>query len=366
MAHTLLHEWLSLPPGDWPPDHYTLLDTAPSAVTAAEVETRVLKRMDLLRQHQLRHPDLVTEGMNRLAQALICLSDPNARSAYDAERITKAIPVGSQPPPPIPPATFPENEPQSPSPKVKAPGRVKDSLKKRSPIKGDRTQVVEQMYEAELEPPPMMPNDGVRVVKWVAEVGSASQELPYEVVPESELIAAGDMPVAELRTETITPSPRWVYARLAVLRRTVRQWQDLKTSLGNPDEFLDSPARVILFLEALAALRPILPAVHGIVGPVGTVGGSVVAIVNQTFPLHTVRNLLPDQRQSVALDWKRGLAALKKEYDRLRTETQAQRSRPGRVRKRAMTRCLMRLPEVILYLLFASALVITIVRSVRR
>src|SRR5262245_12031578 len=39
--------------------------------------------MDRLRAHQLLHPDAVTEGMNRLAQALVCLTDPVARAAYD-------------------------------------------------------------------------------------------------------------------------------------------------------------------------------------------------------------------------------------------------------------------------------------------
>src|SRR5262245_6776032 len=41
--------------------------------------------MDLLRRHQLLHPELVTTGMNRLAQALICLTDPASKTAYDTE-----------------------------------------------------------------------------------------------------------------------------------------------------------------------------------------------------------------------------------------------------------------------------------------
>jgi hypothetical protein len=41
--------------------------------------------MERLRRYQLTHAEQVTEGMNRLAQALVCLTDPVARTAYDAK-----------------------------------------------------------------------------------------------------------------------------------------------------------------------------------------------------------------------------------------------------------------------------------------
>jgi hypothetical protein len=46
-----------------------------------EVETRALAQMERLRPHQLVQADLVTEGMNRLAQALISLTDEVNRSS---------------------------------------------------------------------------------------------------------------------------------------------------------------------------------------------------------------------------------------------------------------------------------------------
>ena len=36
--------------------------------------------MERLRRYQLAHPDAVTDAMNRLAQALVCLTDPAAKS----------------------------------------------------------------------------------------------------------------------------------------------------------------------------------------------------------------------------------------------------------------------------------------------
>src|SRR6476620_8927364 len=85
VEHSLLQSWLSLPPGPWPPDHYTLLGLPPGSCDPILVEHRVLERMAQLRPHQLLQPELVTVGMNRLAQALVCLTDPAARTAYDAE-----------------------------------------------------------------------------------------------------------------------------------------------------------------------------------------------------------------------------------------------------------------------------------------
>ena len=83
MDHDRLRSWLALPPGAWPPDHYALIGLPRGTGDLADIEDRVLARMELLRPHQLLHPDAVTEGMNRLAQALVCLTDSVARAAYD-------------------------------------------------------------------------------------------------------------------------------------------------------------------------------------------------------------------------------------------------------------------------------------------
>src|SRR5580658_10263591 len=80
-----LRLWLGLPQGPWPPDHYTLLGLPTGHCDPPLLEDLVLARMELLRPHQLLHPELVTEGMNRLAQALICLTDPIVRSTYNQE-----------------------------------------------------------------------------------------------------------------------------------------------------------------------------------------------------------------------------------------------------------------------------------------
>ncbi|HEY8504987.1 MAG TPA: hypothetical protein VIL46_10420, partial [Gemmataceae bacterium] len=82
MKLDLLRDWLKLPPGPWPPDHFTLLGLPRGGGDIDQVEQSALERMELLRRYQIRHPEEVTEGMNRLARAMICLTDPAARRDY--------------------------------------------------------------------------------------------------------------------------------------------------------------------------------------------------------------------------------------------------------------------------------------------
>jgi hypothetical protein len=83
METDLICLWLELPPGSWPPDHYTLLGLPPDLVDSDQIEARVQERIHRVRHFQLTHPELATEAMNRLAQALLCLSNPGERAEYN-------------------------------------------------------------------------------------------------------------------------------------------------------------------------------------------------------------------------------------------------------------------------------------------
>jgi hypothetical protein len=85
MSHELICDCLQLSPDRWPPDHYTLLGLEFGEADTRRIEQRVAERMEKLRRYQLTHTDQVTEGMNRLAQALVCLTDPVSKQAYDAK-----------------------------------------------------------------------------------------------------------------------------------------------------------------------------------------------------------------------------------------------------------------------------------------
>ncbi|HEX4612537.1 MAG TPA: hypothetical protein VH092_30365 [Urbifossiella sp.] len=289
MDPALLRSWLGLPDATpWPPEPHTLLGLPPGPVAPAEAETRALDRMDRLRPHQLLHPDLVTEGMTRLAQALIAF--------------TEAPPL-----PPPPPA-----------------------------------------YELVEEPLPPRP-------------APAALDLPDELPPPAaDLPLADDLPVSE------DPGPagrRWVYARLAAVRRAARAWNRVGLVLGDPDDPADTPARVMVLLEAVRGLRPLLPAVRGVMGGVDEPGGIAAAVVRQPLVLDTFRRLLPDQRVAVAADWRRGRDALRREYAWLRrVSAQGRATRAGRRRLRAAWRWALRTPELLLVPLVAALVVRSLLR----
>ena len=99
------------------------------ASRTARIEQRVHDRLEAVRRYQVKHPDLVTEAMNRLAQAYVCLTDPDARRAYDAARSGRPTPNGANrfpprrrrsaraaavTPPPVPPVPVPAPPPERP------------------------------------------------------------------------------------------------------------------------------------------------------------------------------------------------------------------------------------------------------------
>src|SRR5437879_4025111 len=102
MSHELICNWLGLPATSWPPDHYTLLALPPGEQDIARIEQAVHERMDRVRRYQLAHQEPATEAMNRLAQALCCLTDPAAKRAYDTALFPDRVAVVAPAPPPAP------------------------------------------------------------------------------------------------------------------------------------------------------------------------------------------------------------------------------------------------------------------------
>src|SRR5262249_47316586 len=82
-SEDLVCSWLGLPAGSWPPDHYALLGIDRAEMDARRIEEHVHERLMRLRHHQVNHPEEVTEAMNRLARAFACLTQVEARRAYD-------------------------------------------------------------------------------------------------------------------------------------------------------------------------------------------------------------------------------------------------------------------------------------------
>lgn len=75
----ILCTWLGLEDKQWPPDHHALLGVRHGETDQALIEKTVQARMAKLRVYQLSHPEEATEGMNRVAQAFITLTEAAAR-----------------------------------------------------------------------------------------------------------------------------------------------------------------------------------------------------------------------------------------------------------------------------------------------
>jgi hypothetical protein len=320
VEHSLLRSWLGLPPGPWPPDHYALIGIPAGSMDAPEVERMVLERMARLRSHQLLHPELVTEGMNRLAQALICLTDPAAKAAYDAE-------IGILSPPPHRGTVEAISRPIPPPLPESAPIPGFPIPTEEEPLPPDVTQVIEVRFTPGLAPPEVGTVPPYEVVE---DEQSGPPTLPYEVVSE---------PVLEPSFIAL-PHPSWqptarrqLYTRLASLRRIRSAWGKLKPHLADPNEPLDRPQRVLTFLEAVIELRKSLELLPDLIGDPWRPGGLVAALIKQSLVLDAFRVLLPDQRRGLSLDWRNGDAELEQEYNRLR-----ELSRSGRKRRRPFPR----------------------------
>jgi hypothetical protein len=301
--------WLGLPPGPWPPDHYALLGLAPGAGDPAAVEGRVLERMERLRPHQLLHPEAVTEGMNRLAQALVCLTDPAARAAYDRGLgLTPAFELV-------------EDEPLL-------------------------AEVIDDAAPADPAPPYEVVDDGPRPNDTLPLVGLPDDFAQRPPTPPHPPRAAARKPVKLKR--------RALYRRLAALRKAVRAWEGLRPVLATPGEPLATPVAVLRLLRALADARAALPAVAFATD--GAAAGAVVrALVRLPTAPSAVRGLLPTQRMAVARDWHDGYALLRAERDFHRRL--AARPRAGRRAGWQLRSAVRRTPELVLIALAALVLI---------
>jgi len=85
MSHELICSWLELAEEDWPPNHYRLLGLTPGEDDTALIEQRCQQRLDSVRRYQMMYPEQATEAMNRLAQAFVCLTEPESKKQYDAD-----------------------------------------------------------------------------------------------------------------------------------------------------------------------------------------------------------------------------------------------------------------------------------------
>jgi len=329
MDTALLLNWLGLPPGPWPPDDRALLGLppAPTPVPAPDAERQALARMEKLRPHQIKHPELVTEGMNRLAQALIGV-------------MALAPPVETVPPPPPPePRQPPKPEPR-PAPAVV---EFAPLLPPPVPVVLDAEVILDAVAVPDPRPP-------------------ANPSTPRPAVPRPP----ASVPDPPEGTNYLPTERRNGYRELVFLRRLRAAWELLRRTLGDANDPLTSAEAVYELLSGardLVALRRREEYGRVVRGD----AESVAAVAGQPAVLAVVRELVPSQRWGLAVSWDAGRIAIERREkwlrERMRESKPVRRFAAGDGELANFFRAN---PEWVLVVLTLVAVLVGVLRSVGR
>jgi hypothetical protein len=331
MNHELICSWLKIPPTSWPPDHYTLLGLRPGEQDAARIERHAQWRMDWLRRYQLAHPDLVTEAMNRLAQAFDTLRDPQSKKAYDDQLQGKGEKAKTGPPPV---ALLPAELAGPTGPAGVSPPAIAGASTATSPAIGSDTvqtrfdkNTIESLSLATVNSP-ALPAPGTSAPA----AGDAAAVIPLPSppvpVPEDPALEAARSAPARRGLGT----KRAIYQRISRTRGLIRAWVKVGTYLGNPGYKLTQKNEAIDLVRQLTIIRHHLQDFPPLLGEAGQPGYLVVALARQPEIVKTFQGLSPVHRKAYVGDWKAGLTFLaayrfflREELQKLRTQGRAAR-----------------------------------------
>src|SRR5438067_242002 len=76
-------EWLRVPPGPHPPDHYALLGLARDEADPGTIRAAFRQRYELVRRYQIRWPALASRILDELSMASVVLTDAARKAEYD-------------------------------------------------------------------------------------------------------------------------------------------------------------------------------------------------------------------------------------------------------------------------------------------
>jgi hypothetical protein len=329
MSREVICAWLKIPAEPWPPDHYTLLGLQPGESDSARIEHHVHERHESLLRYQLTHPEQVTEAMNRLAQAFVCLSDPEAKKAYDASLL----------PPPVAPVEVVQTTiaPESNA----APEPMLPVIATPDPLAwlfGPWSQAATDMTSEPDTPARAASSEPDASTKAASLAGAADSENgPSTLAPaptESTRPEPAD-PVLALAVHSPSArrglgTKRALYQRISRTRQLLRAWMQLGKYLGDPARPLGNRDEALELGRQLTVVRQLLQDFPPLLGQAGQAGYVVVVLGRQQMIVQTFVTLLPGQREKLAKDWLDGLELLAAHRRFLRDELWAMR-RKGRL-----------------------------------
>jgi hypothetical protein len=316
MNPKILCKWLEI--SDWPPDHYALLGLKAGEGDTARIEHHVQERMAKLRCYQLSHPEEATEGMNRVAQAFICLTDRVTKQPKIEMRSSGG--VGSLPP--LAGSTNPaametqQLEPTGTNTEVDwkhTPPPVRSLKELNGPPDSERRSVS----------PPV--TDGAKAPGVSAPLAAApaapAVPVPYPMDVVFELAHAS----AEARRGLGTLPA--LIERINLTRKLILSWNQAGKYLSNPDKKLTRPAEETDLTRRLNKLFELSADFPKIVGHPGQPGYRVVAMARLEMTAEMFKMLDETQRAWLARDWEAGYHVLLSHRQFLRLQFKILRNR---------------------------------------
>jgi hypothetical protein len=359
--YQLIGNWLGLPAGPWPPDHYTLLGLQPGETDCARIEQSVHERLMRVRHYQLTHPAQATEAMTRLAKAFDCLTTPAAKKAYDqahfpqlaappamsartlttvssdtgpltpikAEPWWSETPLHWQPAVAPPPIRLPDDTPPLPPP-VRPPPVPLDEPSAPPPVRAPKGESAEQP-QATMIAPPAVAEVPRAVLPALGENSSvlpplAMPRLPFDPLLESIRDSGAVRRGIELR--------RGLYERIRWLRRLQRAWERVGRYLHKPKRRLSKLAEETDLSRLLLNIEDLLHEAPAVLGEPGQPGYRVLALAKQEPVVERFKAMDEHDRGLLARDWFSGRELLSAYRRFLRQQILAQRHLTGSQRLR--------------------------------
>jgi hypothetical protein len=396
MSHDLICEWLKLPAGNWPPDHYTMLGLPQGEANVERIERQVHTRLELVRRYQLTHAEQATEAMNLLARAFVCLTDPAAKKAYDADLLGIVAPPDGEAgedepeaplelvapaPPPVPEPAPPSARARTDGPAPRGPQRppaltdipvpaprgaaaartVQGPAPRPAPAAAtaaDSASAIPVLVpdKPALRPPAVTIPEGPRPAPTAAPPSLGAQDRPD---PAAEIARSSPAARRGLGTK------RALYRRLARTRELARAWEQAGKYLAWPKRRLTRPAEAAELVDVLTTIRTLLRGFPRLLGEAGQPGYLIIALARQPGIVPTFQTLLASQREAYARDWWAGRTLLASHREFLRQELRSLRKRSllGRY-ARAVRVFIAEQPGGLLVLLALLALNVAIWRTI--
>jgi hypothetical protein len=308
-----------------------MLSMPDGPIDAVLAEQNALAQMERLRPHQLLHPELVTEGMNKLAQALLALLEEAPPTAVVAVTPFKPPLAVSKP------AVIPSPQELDSSSLALMPA-IPSAFAPASAMPQSGYPAYQPWQPVDLEPvapglPPREPADPLESIPSREEILDA--EVVVDVEPDST--PSGGIPRGGSRRSrsalaAVAPPPgtvyvpqdrRAAYRQLVLYRHLLEAWEKLAPFANQPQEQLTTATRIHSWLEACQQYRQVIARVKQPRSLLRSGGQILDALARSDHAAQLLRGLQPDQRERLAVDWLQAQTAWQTEAaairDHLRT-----------------------------------------------